>query len=304
MVISSTRTELTNIQAVSPALKPDSAAFAGKQMPASGSERAPTVHKRRVMATRSFLFRPLSDAADPCDIGQLAGIVPQPRALADGALAGPSGRIGMNFHKHVIPAHGRWRSPFATSLQPVLDYAEIIVRTRPEPCFATFPRCRVRQPETLRRGKEHSMTDWKRRRRQATTLGLIAAMTVTLAGCGADAGNRMSGGAAGGAATGATFGLIGGPIGVLVGGAVGGGIGALTAANTTPKQVNLGNPPWAGGAAAPATNEAGPGPANAAPQQLAPAPMSSSRGYTSGTGSDTGYGGNSSVQAQPLAPPG
>ena len=147
------------------------------------------------------------------------------------------------------------------------------------------------------------MTDWKRRRRQATTMGLIAAMTVTLAGCGADAGNRMSGGAAGGAATGATFGLIGGPIGVLVGGAVGGGIGALTAANTTPKQVNLGNPPWAQGGAAPATSGPASGQTGAAPQQLAPTPASSSRGYTSGAASDSGYGGNGSVQAQPLAPP-
>jgi len=147
------------------------------------------------------------------------------------------------------------------------------------------------------------MTDWKRRRRQATTMGLIAAMTVTLAGCGADAGNRMSGGAAGGAATGATFGLIGGPIGVLVGGAVGGGIGALTAANTTPKQVNLGNPPWAGGATAPATSGARTEPTSAAPQQLAPASTSSSRGYTRGAGSNSGYDGNGSVQAQPLAPP-
>ena len=76
----------------------------------------------------------------------------------------------------------------------------------------------------------------------------LAILVLSLSGCGSSAPNRVGGGAAGGAATGATFGLIGGPVGVIVGGAIGGGIGALTAANTTPKQVNLGNPPWAGGA--------------------------------------------------------
>ncbi|HQT62224.1 MAG: hypothetical protein B7Z59_11425 [Acidiphilium sp. 37-67-22] len=139
------------------------------------------------------------------------------------------------------------------------------------------------------------MKDRPAYRRLAAPIGLAISIAVSLTGCGTQASNRLGGGAAGGAATGATFGLIGGPIGVLVGGAVGGGIGALTAANTTPKQVNLGNPPWAGGGAASGAQGNTQTGASAAgqPQSLEPAAPASS--YQSGA---TG-----SVQAQPLAPP-
>ncbi|WP_297490098.1 hypothetical protein, partial [Acidocella sp.] len=76
-------------------------------------------------------------------------------------------------------------------------------------------------------------------RRGILTLGLALMLT----GCGAGTG-RTSGTAAGGAATGAVIGLVGGPIGVVVGAGIGAGVGALSGANTTPKQVNLGNAPW------------------------------------------------------------
>lgn len=161
------------------------------------------------------------------------------------------------------------------------------------------------------------MLDWRRSGRCSVAVGLLAVMAVSLAGCGRDAANRMGGGTAGGAATGATFGLIGGPIGVLVGGAIGGGIGALTAANTTPKQIDLGNPPWAGrnsGPATPASQRAAPlgqsdqygaqqGQSSSngygRPQQLMPASGSSGNGY--GTAGRGNYGDN--VQSAPLAPP-
>jgi hypothetical protein len=38
--------------------------------------------------------------------------------------------------------------------------------------------------------------------------------------------------------------LIGGPVGVAAGAFIGGGAGALSAATTTPKQVDLGDPVW------------------------------------------------------------
>lgn len=138
---------------------------------------------------------------------------------------------------------------------------------------------------------------------------LLAVLSVSLAACGTNAADRMGGGTAGGAATGATFGLIGGPIGVLVGGAIGGGIGALTAANTTPKQVNLGNPPWASSnsASAPTTNQpadlrgqinqyqsqrnAQSGDGYGKPQQLMPANGTAQGSYSDG------------IQSEPLAPP-
>jgi hypothetical protein len=72
------------------------------------------------------------------------------------------------------------------------------------------------------------------------SIGILAA----LAGCGSSQPGRLQGGTAGGAATGAAFGLIGGPIGVVLGAGIGAGVGALTSTNTTPKQVNLGNPVW------------------------------------------------------------
>ncbi|MCF3948505.1 hypothetical protein [Acidiphilium iwatense] len=152
---------------------------------------------------------------------------------------------------------------------------------------------------------------------------LLLATGVLLAGCGSDAPNRMGGGTAGGAATGASFGLIGGPIGVLIGGAVGGGIGALTAANTTPKQIDLGNPPWAsGGNPATAPNGSTPSNQNGLRSQIkqyqtrqSQAGSASSSGYPAQSGygqpqplmpaagqGQTGYG-QQGVQAQPLAPP-
>lgn len=143
---------------------------------------------------------------------------------------------------------------------------------------------------------------------------LLIAAAGLLAGCGTDAPNRMGGGTAGGAATGATFGLIGGPIGVLIGGAVGGGIGALTAANTTPKQLDLGNPPWAGAGSSPAAPNQGPasgqtGLRNRIGQYQTRQSQSGYAGQSTyrqpqplmSTG-QSGYG-QGSVQAQPLAPP-
>lgn len=161
---------------------------------------------------------------------------------------------------------------------------------------------------------------------------VVIASAGLLAGCGSTTGNRVGGGMAGGAATGAAFGLIGGPIGVLIGGAVGGGIGALTANNTTPKQIDLGNPPWAGG---PGSREGGAAPSRSQvsgqsdlrgqvqqyrsnsgyepaqanqneqrygqPQQLN-APSNGQNGYGQSGYGQSGYG-STGVQAQPLAPP-
>jgi hypothetical protein len=87
------------------------------------------------------------------------------------------------------------------------------------------------------------MTSWKLVMRIGLRL-LSAGFLAALAGCGASQPGRLSGGTAGGAATGATFGLIGGPIGVVLGAGIGGAVGALTSTNTSPKQVNLGNPIW------------------------------------------------------------
>lgn len=70
------------------------------------------------------------------------------------------------------------------------------------------------------------------------SLGLLSA-------CGSSQPGRTSGGVATGAGTGAAIGIVGGPIGVVVGAAVGAGAGALTATNTTPQQINLGDPLWA-----------------------------------------------------------
>jgi len=74
--------------------------------------------------------------------------------------------------------------------------------------------------------------------------GLAMALVGLLAGCGSSQPGRTSGGVATGAGTGAAIGIIGGPIGIVVGAAVGAGAGALTATNTTPQQVNLGDPLW------------------------------------------------------------
>ncbi len=68
-------------------------------------------------------------------------------------------------------------------------------------------------------------------------LGLLAA-------CGTDTKERTTGGAAAGAATGAAVGALAGPPGVVAGAVIGGGAGAVTGATTSPKDVNLGKPPW------------------------------------------------------------
>src|ERR1700733_2425269 len=86
---------------------------------------------------------------------------------------------------------------------------------------------------------------------------LVVGLALVLTGCGSGTG-RLSGGAAGGAATGALIGLVGGPIGVVGGAGIGAGAGAMTSSNTTPKQVNLGPPPWEHGRQA--------GPAQGQPQ--------------------------------------
>ncbi len=75
------------------------------------------------------------------------------------------------------------------------------------------------------------------------TLALLGTLAL-LAGCGHSEPGRVEGGAAAGAATGATVGLVGGPVGVAAGAVIGGGAGAIAGAETSPKQVNLGAPPW------------------------------------------------------------
>ena len=120
--------------------------------------------------------------------------------------------------------------------------------------------------------------------KRASVIGLAC---LGLAGCGTSAPPRVGGAAAGGAATGATFGLIGGPVGVLVGGAIGGGIGALTAANTTPKQVNLGSPPWTKGSFLGGAGSGQPATPMAPPQPINP----------------SGYAAPNGVQSTPLPPP-
>jgi hypothetical protein len=71
-----------------------------------------------------------------------------------------------------------------------------------------------------------------------------AAMALAVAACGTDSRDRTTGGAAAGAATGAGIGAFGGPVGALAGAAIGGGAGAVTGATTSPRDVNLGTPPW------------------------------------------------------------
>ncbi len=71
----------------------------------------------------------------------------------------------------------------------------------------------------------------------------VVGVALVLSGCGSGTG-RLSGTTAGGAATGAVIGVVGGPVGIVLGAGIGAGVGALSASNTTPKQVNLGNAPW------------------------------------------------------------
>jgi phage tail tape-measure protein len=75
-------------------------------------------------------------------------------------------------------------------------------------------------------------------------LAIMAGSLLALASCGTDPRDRTEGGAAAGATSGAGIGIVGGPVGMLLGGVIGGGAGALTGATTSPKQVDLGTPPW------------------------------------------------------------
>jgi hypothetical protein len=73
---------------------------------------------------------------------------------------------------------------------------------------------------------------------------IAVGMLGLLAACGTQPKERTTGGAAAGAATGAAVGALAGPPGMAVGALVGGGAGAVTGAATSPKDVNLGKPPW------------------------------------------------------------
>ena len=109
---------------------------------------------------------------------------------------------------------------------------------------------------------------------------LWGAVGLMLAGCGSSEPGRTSGGMATGAGTGALIGLIGGPIGVVVGAAVGAGAGALTATNTAPSNVNLGDPLWAdqpGVAAPPSAGPVQPSPADGG--MPPPRPLESADAY-------------------------
>ncbi|MBL6077376.1 hypothetical protein JMJ56_05105 [Belnapia sp. T18] len=90
-------------------------------------------------------------------------------------------------------------------------------------------------PEANGKGMEEHMS-WK-------VIG-AAGLALALAACGTNSSDRTTGGAAAGAATGAGIGALGGPVGALAGAAIGAGAGAVTGATTSPRDVNLGTPPW------------------------------------------------------------
>lgn len=73
---------------------------------------------------------------------------------------------------------------------------------------------------------------------------ILAGAVLLLTACGARQPERVQGSAATGAATGAVVGAVAGPPGVLGGALIGGGAGAVAGAATSPRQVNLGPPPW------------------------------------------------------------
>jgi hypothetical protein len=135
----------------------------------------------------------------------------------------------------------------------------------------------------------------------------VPVLAIALAGCGSDEPDRTSGAMATGAGTGAVIGLIGGPIGVVVGAAVGAGAGALTATNTSPKTVNLGDPIWANAPGVPANSQpsvaAAQGYGNLpAPQPLQPQsyqPPSYQSGPSPGA---TSLPPQAPIQSQPLQP--
>jgi len=80
------------------------------------------------------------------------------------------------------------------------------------------------------------------------TIAAALGSALLLTACGYSQPGRAAGGAATGAATGAFIGIIGGPPGMLVGALVGGAAGGVTGAATKPKDLNLGQPVWQGGA--------------------------------------------------------
>ncbi|MEJ0067943.1 MAG: peptidoglycan-binding domain-containing protein [Pseudomonadota bacterium] len=65
-----------------------------------------------------------------------------------------------------------------------------------------------------------------------------------LAACGETTSDRAEGGAAVGAGTGAAIGAVFGGVGAIPGALIGAAVGAGTGAETTPQQVNLGEPVW------------------------------------------------------------
>ena len=79
---------------------------------------------------------------------------------------------------------------------------------------------------------------------QHSTTLIAIGLAALLSACGTNPRERTAGGAAAGAATGAGIGALGGPPGIAVGALVGGGAGAVTGAATSPRDVNLGKPPW------------------------------------------------------------
>lgn len=125
-------------------------------------------------------------------------------------------------------------------------------------------------------------------------LGVAALLgcCISLAGCGNTQPGRTTGGAAAGAATGGTIGIVGGPIGVAVGALIGGGVGAVTGANTTPKEVNLPNPPWSESTGAPEA------PPASAPIAQPPPPTG-----VQPTGAPSAQPSNAPVTTEPLAAP-
>jgi len=72
----------------------------------------------------------------------------------------------------------------------------------------------------------------------------ITAISIGLAACGENTGDRALSGAAIGVGTGEAVGAVGGRVGVGTGAAIGAGAGAVTGAATSPSQVDLGPPVW------------------------------------------------------------
>lgn len=72
----------------------------------------------------------------------------------------------------------------------------------------------------------------------------VAALTLSLAACGSDRGDRVASGAGVGAASGAAVGLLFGGVGAIPGALIGAGVGAAGGAVTDQKDVDLGKPVW------------------------------------------------------------